>query len=167
MVLLARPRKRDVFLNPCCGSGTLLVECAAYRPRARIIGCDLSEEALACAAENVAASGCTSIIEAHDWDAQHVPLGTATVDAICLDLPFGHILGSHAENRLLHAEILREAARVARPGARCCLLTHQAELMSEILRDTDAWAIERRSRVDMGGLRPTLFLLQRGKPRSD
>jgi 23S rRNA G2445 N2-methylase RlmL len=161
MVLLARPRRRSTVLNPCCGSGTLLVECAALRPGARVIGCDVSAEALICAAANIAAGGFEQNIETHRWDARHLPLADATVDAILVDLPFGHTIGSHRDNQTLHAEILQEAARVARPGARCCLLTHQATLMAEILGATGSWLIERRAAIDLAGLRPTLFLLGR------
>ena len=88
-------------------------------------------------------------------------LDDGSVDVVCTDLPFGHRTGSHAANRELHEQILDEAARVAAPGARCCLLTHQAGLMDGLIERAGAWTVERRTRVELGGLMPTLFLLRR------
>ena len=64
MAILTRPASDDVVLNLACGSGTLLIERLDHAPARRAIGCDLSAEALDCAAENVRAAGpatgCTS-----------------------------------------------------------------------------------------------------------
>jgi tRNA (guanine6-N2)-methyltransferase len=163
MVLLTEPRGKQSFLNPACGSGTLLVERAASEQAQRIIGCDIAEAALSCAQENISASGYGAAIEIYGWDAQDLPLDQSSVDAICIDLPFGHLVGTHEANHELYPRILRECARVARTGAMCCVLTHQADLLDDIVRQLGLWAVQRRTRVHVGGLVPTLFLLRRGR----
>lgn len=161
MVLLTEPADNQVFLNPACGSGTLLVERAEVGPAARMMGCDIVGEALACAGENIEASGYDQRVEIHHWDARQLPLPDRTVDALCLDLPFGHLVGDHRENRNLYPHILRETARVARPGALCCLLAHQGGLVDDALTESALWRVERRSRVHTGGLIPSLFVLRK------
>lgn len=161
MVLLTEPRADQVYLNPACGSGTLLIEDAAVQPGGRVIGCDLSREALVCTGKNVAASEYSGRIETYPWDARQMPLERNSVDALCLDLPFGHRIGGHEANRLLYPDILRECARVAKTGAACCLLTHQARLLEDALREQGLWVVERRTRVRVGGLVPTLMLARR------
>lgn len=161
MAILGEPRPDDVFLNLACGSGSLLIERAAQAPAGRIIGCDTSAAALACAGENIAAAGFAGAIETYGWDARALMLPPASVDALCADLPFGHLVGSHAENILLYPDILREAARVARPGAPFVLITHEVRLMEALLARSTTWAMEEVRRVALGGLHPRIFVLRR------
>jgi len=161
MVLMTDPRPFDVFLNVGCGSGTFLVERLAAGPARRALGCDTSPEALACARENLAAAGCAHVAELHDWDARQLPLEAASVDALCADLPFGHLVGSHADNETLYPALLAEAARVARPGALFALITHEVRLIQTVLGESSAWRVVGEQRIALGGLNPRIFVLQR------
>ncbi len=161
MVRLTRPRPDDVFFNPACGSGTLLVERLAWGPARRALGCDTDPEALACARQNVAAAGFEGKVELHPWDARATPLPDRSVDAVCADLPFGHRVGSHEENVELYPAILAEAARVARPGARGAFITHEVRLMSALLEEHPGWRLRHVIRVTQGGLHPRIFVVER------
>lgn len=162
MAALTRPAAGDSFLNLGCGSGTLLVERLLLAQARQAVGCDTSAEALACARANLAAAGLDGRCELADWDARALPLPEASVDAIVADLPFGHLVGSHADNLALYPALLAEAARVARPGARCALLSHEVRLMERLLADDGSWAAEETIKVDLGGLFPRIYLLRRG-----
>ncbi|RRR75605.1 MAG: RNA methyltransferase, partial [Candidatus Viridilinea halotolerans] len=85
----------------------------------------------------------------------------ASINAINADLPFGHLVGSHDENVRLYPALLDEAARVARPDARCALLSHEVRLMERLLAERPQWQVEQALRVDLGGLYPRIFLLRR------
>jgi tRNA (guanine6-N2)-methyltransferase len=161
MVLLTDPGDDDVFVNPACGSGTLLIERAALHPYRRIVGCDTSPTALACARANIETCDVSVPLETHNWDAQVLPLDRHSADALCVDLPFGHRVGQHATNPALYSGILRECARIAKTGMLCCVLTHQADLMDELLRAASIWILERRTKVHVGGLIPTLYVLRK------
>lgn len=161
MALLSRPSASDRFLNLGCGSGSLLIERLLAAPAARAIGCDTSPAALDCARANVAAAGLAARCEIHEWDARQLPLRDASVDVISADLPFGHLVGSHAENVALYPALLAEAARVARPGARCVLLSHEVRLMERLLAEQPVWQPEEIIRIDLGGLHPRIFVLRR------
>jgi 23S rRNA G2445 N2-methylase RlmL len=160
MIRLTQPRPSDAFLNPACGSGTLLIERRAWGPAQRLLGCDTSAAALDCAQANVDASGFGEIA-LHGWDATALPLPDACVDVVCADLPFGQLVGSHAANMALYPRLLSEAARVARAGARAALLTHEIRLMRRLLGDDGDWEPIQELPVTLGGLHPRIYLLQR------
>jgi 23S rRNA G2445 N2-methylase RlmL len=161
MALLTQPDPDDRYLNLGCGSGTLLVERLLLGPAARAIGCDTDATALACAEANLRAAGLGGRCELHPWDVRNLPLPDSSVSAITADLPFGHLVGSHAANLTLYPALLAEAGRVARPGARAALLSHELRLMERLLADSPSWALEGLTRVDVGGLLPGIFLLRR------
>jgi 23S rRNA G2445 N2-methylase RlmL len=161
MVRLARPQSPDCFLNLCCGSGTLLIERAAYGPVGRLIGCDIAPAALACAQANIQASGHAEQIELHGWDAQALPLPSDSIDTLCADLPFGFAVGSHVGNIALYPALLQEAGRVAKPGARLVLLTHDVRLMEEIIGQSAQWRVADRLRIQLRTVQPIIFVLAR------
>jgi tRNA (guanine6-N2)-methyltransferase len=161
MAALSEPAPGDRYLNIGCGSGTLLVERLLLGPARCAIGCDTSPAALACAAANLEAAGLAGRAELHPWDARSLPLADGAVDVVTADLPFGHLVGSHAENLTLYPALLAEAARAARPGARAALLTHEVRLMEGLLAGSPAWEVASVTRVDVGGLYPRIFLLRR------
>lgn len=163
MILLTHPDPEDAFLNLACGSGTLLIERLAAAPAGRVIGCDIDPAVLECARANVDAAGESGRVELYAWDARALPLPDRSIDVLCADLPFGHLVGSHTENVALYPAILREAARVARPGARLALITHEVRLMDVLLAESTLWSVREVIRVTLGGLHPRIFVLERGQ----
>jgi 23S rRNA G2445 N2-methylase RlmL len=161
MALLTNPQPTDMFLNLLCGSGTLLIERCAAGPVQRAVGCDTSSQALAAAQANIEASGYRNRVELSAWDARALPLPDASVDALVADLPFGNLTGSHKRNLMLYPAVLAEAARVAKPGARFVLITHEVRLMDRLLAPQTAWTCERSIMVGLGGLHPRIYVLQR------
>jgi SAM-dependent methyltransferase len=161
MVLMAAPTAEERALNLGCGSGTLLVEHADHLPGSIIAGCDTDPAALDCSHANAFASGHSDRIDLYDWDARSLPIPDASVGVVYADLPFGHLVGTHANNLELYPAIIKEASRVAEPGARCALISHEIRLLDSILRDSTDWAVEREQRVSLGGLHPRIFLLRR------
>ncbi|GAB4576152.1 MAG: methyltransferase domain-containing protein [Anaerolineae bacterium] len=162
MALMTDPQPHDVFLNLACGSGSILIERLAAAPARQAIGCDTSPEALDCARANVAAARFgDQRVALQPWDMCDLPLETASVDALCADLPFGHLVGSHAENLELYPATLKEAARVARPGALFALITHEVRLTESLLAESGQWATVAVQRIALGGLNPRIFVLQR------
>jgi tRNA (guanine6-N2)-methyltransferase len=161
ITLMTDPQPYDVYLNLACGSGTLLIERLACGPAQKVIGCDTDEEARHCAAANIAASEYSDRITLHDWDARQLDLPDASVDALTADLPFGHLVGSHAENVRLYPAVLQEAARVAKPGSLFALITHEINLTQKLLSEQSAWRLQAEQRIALGGLYPRIFVLQR------
>jgi 23S rRNA G2445 N2-methylase RlmL len=161
MVALTQPSPDDTFLNLMCGSGTLLIERLLHMSAASVTGYDHDEQAIKCAQENVEAAGFSQQITLRVGDCRHLPLPDRSVDALVGDLPFGHLVGSHEHNLELYPPLLVEAARVAKPGARCVLITHEVRLMETLMEESRVWDVEQVLRVALGGLYPRLFVLVR------
>jgi len=162
LLRMTEPQPADCVLNLACGSGTLLVERLALGPARRLIGCDTDPLALECARANLAAAGVAPAVELEPWDAGRLPLADASVDVLCADLPFGQLVGSHQDNQLLYPRIFAEATRVARPGARMALFTHELRLLERVAADYAAdWQISQAPQVRVGGMAPRMYLLLR------
>ncbi len=161
MAFMTQPTPEDVFLNMACGSGTLLIERLAQGDVQSAVGYDSDEAALNCARRNVEAAGLSDSVSLRQGDIRELPLSAGSVDAICADLPFGHLVGSHDDNLALYPDVLREAARVAKPGARFVVLSHEVQLMEYLLDESTVWETEQMLRVALGGLYPRIFVLRR------
>jgi 23S rRNA G2445 N2-methylase RlmL len=85
-------------------------------------------------------------------------------DWLYADLPFGNLVGSHVENRLLYPAILQEAARLARPNAAFVVLTHEINLMRASLKESP-WNAVSETRINLRGLHPRLFVLEQNSAR--
>ncbi len=161
MVQYTNPQPEDVFLNMACGSGTLLIERAAFGAAASIIGYDHHPQALECARKNVEAAGYVEQIKLNLGDVRELPLSAKSMDAVVADLPFGNLVGSHEGNVMLYPALLHEAARLAKPGAKGVFITHEIKLMEALLEDSPDWQIQQVIRITLGGLHPKIFVLQR------
>ena len=162
MMELTVPAPEDMVLNVACGSGTLLAERLLVCRAREAIGCDIDPAALACARENLRAAGLARQTRLEQWDATAMPLPDERVDVICADLPFGQLVGSHAENEAFYPAVFAEAARVARPGARMVLLTHEVRLLERVAwQFADQWQLAELLRVRSGGMTPAAALFHR------
>ncbi|MEJ7653273.1 MAG: methyltransferase domain-containing protein [Chloroflexia bacterium] len=86
MVRLTQPQDDDVFLDPFCGTGTMLIERGEAGRHKLILGSDVSEEALNAAAANIGERH--KPLELNNWDATHLPLEDGSVNAIATNPPF-------------------------------------------------------------------------------
>ncbi len=162
MMRMTHPAATDRVLNLACGSGTLLIERLFLAPARLAIGCDLDREALQCARRNLEAAGFANAARLEQWDAASLPIESGSVDMICADLPFGQLIGSHRTNETLYPRLIAEAARVAAPGARMCLLTHEVRLIERVFEQhAGVWTLTNVVRVRTGGMAPRIYLAQR------
>lgn len=149
LVWLSEPNPDETFLDPFCGSGTILSERAAY-PAQRILGGDASAEAVAVARHNL--PGATIQV----WDACHLPLDAASVDCVVTNLPFGRqILTPDAVGGLYH-DFLQELRRVLRPAGRAFMLTDQVDAL-ETAGMATGLRLERLMPLSLKGLHPWIF----------
>ncbi|MCY3833165.1 MAG: RNA methyltransferase [Chloroflexi bacterium] len=157
-------RGRSTVVNLCSGASTILIEHALQRPQDRLIAIDNSAAVIAAARRNGAASGTGLSISQLRADATNTPLPPHMADQLYADLPFGNLVGSHAENKLLYPDILREAARLARPAAGFIVLTHEIKLMRESL-PASPWVLINETKINLRGLHPRIFVLERNSTR--
>ena len=155
LVWLTDPQPDDVFVDPTCGAGTLLAERAAFGPARCIVGGDISPIALHAARRNTRAA----LLR---WDAGRLPLRSGSVDAIACNPPFGKKIGTREGAHALHPRLLREAARLLRPGGRAVFVTSEYDAMRDALRAVPDLTLDRGYSVALLGEWGRVYLVRRG-----
>ena len=137
LVLLTEPEANDVFLDPMCGSGTILLERFYQGPSKLILGGDLDPRRVEAARMNMPRSrkrrGKRSL-EIRQWDAGNLPLQDASVDKVATNLPFGQQIGTKGALDSLYTAVLSELERVVRPDGRIVLLSSEFERVKSCVR---------------------------------
>lgn len=159
MVRWAGVYQDDRILNIGAGSATLLIERALVAPAAQLIGCDIAQEALACAAQNIAAANLQDRIHINDWDATNVPLPDHSIDLIMADLPFGQLIGTHQRNTALYPAVISECQRLLSPHGRMVLISHEIRLLYQSLQAHAGLRIVDEIQVEVGGMHPVMYLV--------
>jgi len=157
---LVKSTADDRFLNIACGSGTILIERLRASSAQVAIGVDIDHDALAVSSENIGAAQApvTGLIQANAID---LPFAYASFTSVMADLPFGQLVGSHEENIWLYPAILTEAARITQPGSYFVIVTHEVKLMQECLAATAQWHLQQEIKINLTGLHPRIYVLQR------
>jgi len=114
---------------------------------------------------NVSASGASVML--WRWDARSLPFRRASVDRIVSTLPFGRRVGSHISNRHLYPRFLNEVYRVLRPGGKAVLLTLERRMMFRLLGRHPNLHLTREVRVNIGGMLPTLYVIEKSPASAD
>ncbi len=162
MIEMTQPRPTDRFLNMMCGSGTLLVERLHRCPVTYAVGCDIDVDTRSGARLNLEQGNVAHKTLLCSSDATHLPFIADSFDAICVDLPWGQLVGSRADNTDLYPATLAEAARLATHYAHFVLLTHEIALFERILPSfADVWEVRDVIRVLQGGLHPRIYVMRR------
>jgi len=159
MALLTKPQDNDVFLDPMCGAGTILIERAHAGRYARLEGGDIDHAAVQAALENVGTR--YKPIAIREWDARSLPFADGEISAIASNLPFGRQIGTREGNRTLYPALLDEWTRVLKPGGRMVLLTSEGRLLRSAVKDRPGLAWEQTLPIVVRGLPAEIFVLLR------
>lgn len=159
MVTLSRPADDDIFLDPMCGAGTILLERAQVGRYAKLEGGDIDHQAVQATLENF--GNRHKPFEIREWDARDLPFEDGEISAIACNLPFGKQIGSRADNQLLYPDVLTEWTRVLKPGGRMVLLTGEGRLMRTSIKDRSGLIFEQSIPIVLRGFPAEIFVLSR------
>ncbi|MBW3622767.1 MAG: RNA methyltransferase [Armatimonadetes bacterium] len=159
MVLLTRPSPDDVFLDPMCWNGTVLIERALAGRYALLLGGDSDPDALDATRANVGPRHQPIRIET--MSARRLPLETAYVDKIATALPLGRQVDDPDELPDFYRAAFLEFARVTKPGGRAVLLADVQGRWKDSLRRMPEWNLRQTHRIELQGQRPTILALDR------
>jgi tRNA (guanine6-N2)-methyltransferase len=160
MVALSEPADDDVFLDPMCGTGTLLLERAVAGRYELLLGGDSDPAAVEATLANFGPRHQPWRIEL--WDARKLPLEDGSVTRLVTNLPWGRQIGEKAAMPVLYAALVPEFARVLAPGGRMVLLTSEWDALKAVLRDSPTLSLERTvSNAEILGRRADMFVLVR------
>ena len=161
MVLLSRPEPGDVFLDPMCGTGTLLLERAVVGRYELLLGGDSDEGAVRATLANFGLRHQPRRVER--WDARRLPLEDGSVTKIVCNLPWGRQIGEKTAMPALYRGFLAEAARVLAPAGRLVLLTSEWDaLRTELARRSELTVEETIRDVQILGRRADIFVATKG-----
>lgn len=165
MVYLTEPEPNDVFLDPMCGSGTLLLERQLAGPRRLLLGGDNLPHHVNAARQNLSAQRKAALPKAtalYQGDAGQLPLAPHSVDKVASNLPFGKQTGSHQTIARLYPAFLAELQRVLRPNGRAVLLSSEYDLIKDALRQVAGLQIITGYSVAVLGQWGRIYIVERG-----
>lgn len=159
MILCSKPSSQDVFVDPTCGSGTLLLDRAAFGTYCSLQGGDLDEKAVQTAAENLSDR---ENVDLQIWNTVSLPLLDSSASVIVSNLPFGRRVGDHEANVALYPQFMKEVSRVLHSGGRAVVLTQEVKLLFHALAPyKNEFMKELDQPVEMGGLTPHIIVLKK------
>lgn len=159
MVRLTEPGDNDIYLDPMCGTGTLLIERGFAGRHGLLIGGDIDGASLAAAVENIGPSHKPR--QLLHWDARQLPLADGSVDRVASNLPFGKQLGQPRELPALYRGMTAELERILRPGGRAVLLTSEITLLRNVVQERSGLTLGRRYPINILGQNATIQVVER------
>lgn len=159
LVWISGISEHDVFLDPMCGAGTILIERAQAGPYKQLLGGDIRPEAITVAKKNIGKK--YKPISVKVWDARKLPLKNNSVDKVVCNLPFGRQIGSHQENQELYFAVTKELIRVLKPKGKAVLLTSEWKLMNNVIsQNKNLKLLKSYKLVEVLGCQADIFVLQ-------
>ena len=149
-------KKDAVVLDMCCGSGTMLFERELALPAKRLMGVDITENAIDCAKKNAKAFDKKFLF--YHSDCRRFTL-REPVDEIISNLPFGNRVGNHENNERLYHSIFTNMQYWLKPGGAAILYTMEFKLIKEQLRRFDCFELADVLKTEAGGLMPVVCVL--------
>lgn len=137
MVFLTQPDAGDIFMDPMCGSGTILLERIYGGPSKLILGGDIKKDRVNAARQNMpqARKGRKKReLTIRQWDARQLPLDDGSIDKVATNLPFGKQVGSRQKLEGLYTDLFSELQRVVKPDGRIILLSSEFDLVKSRIR---------------------------------
>lgn len=159
MVWLTEPGAGDVFLDPMCGSGTILAERMLIAPYQQVLGGDISPESIRATTQNL--ETLHKSYQVRRWDACALPLDTNSIDKVATNLPFGKQIGSRQAIKRLYPGFFKELARVLKPDAVATILSSEFELVKTSLRQQPDLQIVTGYSIAVLGQWGRLYILQK------
>ncbi len=161
LVYLSGISKTDVFLDPMCGSGSIIIERGLVGDYKKIIGSDKDKKVLNKAKKNI--KNIDKGIKLYNWDATNLPLDDNSINKIVVDMPFGIRSGEHNKNVELYPKFLKEMKRILKPNSKMVILSQEISLLNKNLNKIGSFKIENKIRINLGGLKPMIFILKRNE----
>lgn len=123
MISLAKSNDDDIFLDPMCGAGTLLLERAREGRYKELLGGDIRQDAVAATFDNLGSR--YKPWRVRKWDATRLPIDDSSVTQVVTNPPWGRQIGSKTELGSLYRGVFAELDRVSQPGASIVILTSE------------------------------------------
>ena len=145
-------------IDPCCGSGTFLIERGLLSPCASLTGVDIAHKAIDIARRNTYLAGVNAKYTVNDilrFEC-HRPY-----DELIANLPFGNRVGDHSSCEKLYSGLLAKLPKLVKKGGVAILYTMEFTLLKRLLRGhADHLTLLSQARTEAGGLTPMIFIIR-------
>lgn len=144
-------------IDPCCGSGTLLIERGLLSPCSSLTGVDIAHNAIDIARRNTELAGVNAKYTVNDilrFEC-HRPY-----DELISNLPFGNRVGSHSSCEKLYRGLIEKLPMLVKKGGVAVLYTMEFTLLKNIIKESPHVTLLGQQRTEAGGLTPMVFVLE-------
>ncbi len=155
MVQESQSSPDDVFLDPMCGAGTILLERAHSRSYRYLLGGDIEWRAVQATRANIGLR--YEPFALFWWNALELPLEERSVDRIVCNLPFGKQIA--LPYPAFYSDFLRQARCIVRPDGRIVLLVSDKQRLVAAIKDTH-WKIRKITPISLLGQRSFMISFQ-------
>ncbi|MDE0044021.1 MAG: methyltransferase domain-containing protein [Candidatus Poribacteria bacterium] len=156
LVQLSDPQPEDIFVDPMCRDGTILIE-RAHSGRYRcLLGGDISPEAVEAAQTNIGRKH--QPLQLFHWNPWTLPFDRRSVDKIVCSLPSGEKDADESEVAELYWEFLTECERAIKPTGRIVLLTTHRFILDSLLKALPAFTTKQRFKIDLRTRKPWVYV---------
>jgi len=162
LVVMSDPSPEDRFIDPMCGTGTILCERALWGATESLVGGDIDHEAIEIARQS--AKIIDRPVELYRWDAtdeEALIENAAGATVLVCNLPFGKRFES-SDLRSLYKRALKAWRASLAAGARMILLTSERDILRSAALDVGLKA-RTLTVLTTQGLRATVFEVRNGK----
>ncbi len=158
-----RPDAEGAVLDPCCGSGTLLLEAAHLSGRLRVHGCDIHADAVAGARANLEAAGCLAQCQVRQLDLRCLDqvFAAGSFRAVVANPPYGVKVGQTLHFPSFYRALLEQSWRVLEPDGRLVVMVWRRGVFVRAVNHFGRFRLQHLRAVEAGGLFPHVFVLHR------
>ena len=158
MVSLSQPHPNDIFLDPMCGAGTILLERAISGRYSYLIGGDISVESIAATQRNFGRQHQPR--QFFLWDALKIPIQPNTVDKIVCNMITDPVKqNTTTEISDLYTKGIQAFETVLKPKGKMVLLTLNPLLLDKNLKQHKTLKTRQKVSVDVGGKKGRIFVV--------
>lgn len=126
MINLAGVKERETLLDPCCGTGTILLYASYYKINS--IGCDISLYMCKSSIKNLEANGLTALVI--NADSTKLPINK--VDVVVSNLPYGKASSTFGlDSKTLVKNIVEECRKISKKVVFMCKRGDEPESMKK------------------------------------
>lgn len=149
LVWLSNPKSNDVFLDPFCGSGTIVAEREAYAVR-KILAADISDDAILAAYNNT-----SSQVIILNMDARNLKIAKSSITSIVTNLPWDVQIKTEDIGKLYY-DFLGQAVEILTEDGNMIVLTDKEKQWIDACNAYHI-AVEKLAVISLHGLHPAIY----------